>query len=49
MGSPNDVVANVLDCDIVVSEFELQWRDYVRFRVNTLGEDMKPLIRQAMS
>ena len=31
------VVANVLDCDIVVSEFELQV-----FRFNTLGKGMNP-------
>ena len=28
-------VANVLYCDIVVSEFELQSRYYVHFRTNT--------------
>ena len=38
------VVANVLDCDIVVSEFELQWRYYVHFQTNILGKDMSLLI-----
>ena len=35
-GSPLGIVANVLDCDIVVSEFEIQLRDYFYFRTNTL-------------
>ena len=29
------VVANVHDCDIVVSGFELQTRYYVNFQINT--------------
>ena len=37
------VVANVLDFDIVVNEFELQSRYYVHFRTNTLGKDINPL------
>ena len=40
------VVVNVLDCDILVSKFELQWRYYVQFRTNALG--MKLLIPPAM-
>ena len=36
------VVANVLDCDIVKSEFELQSRYYVHFLTNTLGKGMNP-------
>ena len=31
-------MANVLDCDIVVREFELQSCYYVHFRTNTLGK-----------
>ena len=38
--SPCDVVANVVDCDLVVSEFELQSRYYVNFRTNTFGKGM---------
>ena len=34
--STQNVVANVLDGDIVVSEFELQSRYYVYFRTNIL-------------
>ena len=34
------VVTNVLDYDIVVSEFELQSRYYVHFRTNTLRKDI---------
>ena len=37
------VVVNVLDCDIVVSEFELQLRYYVQFWTNNLGKGMKPI------
>ena len=29
-------MANVLDCSLIVSEFELQWYDYIPFQVNTL-------------
>ena len=39
---PRGVVANVLDCDIVVSEFKLPSRNYVCFRTNTLGKVMNP-------
>ena len=39
-GNPRGVVANVLDCDIVVSEFELLSRYYVHFRTNALGKGM---------
>ena len=38
------VVANVLDCDIVVSEFELQSRYNVHFWTNIIGKYMNPLI-----
>ena len=34
------VVANVLDYDIVVIEFEHQSRYYVHFRTNNLGKDI---------
>ena len=33
-----------LDCNIVVCEFELQWRCYVHFRTNTPGKSMNPPI-----
>ena len=42
------VVANMMDCDIVVSEFELQSRYYYHFLSNTLGKGMNLLIPQAM-
>ena len=32
MKDPRGVVVNVLDCDNVASEFEIQWRYYVYFR-----------------
>ena len=42
-GSPNGVVVYVLNCDIIVSEFELQSRYYVYFRTNSLGKGMNLL------
>ena len=35
------VVANVLDCKILVSKFELQSRYYVYVRTNTFGKGKK--------
>ena len=40
------VVANVLDCDTVVSEFELHSCYDIHFRSNTLKKDMKPWFPQ---
>ena len=37
-------VANVLGCNIVVSEFELQLRYYIHFQTNTLGKHINSLI-----
>ena len=34
--TPHDSAIIVLDCDIVVSEFELQFCYYVHFQINTL-------------
>ena len=42
------VGAYVLDCDVVVSEFELQSRYYVHFQTNTFWKGMKPLISSDM-
>ena len=36
--SPRSLVANVLDCGIVVSEFELHWCYYVHFQAKALGK-----------
>ena len=47
-GCPRGVMVKAMDCAIVVSEFVLQWRYYVRFRANTLGKGMNPLILPAM-
>ena len=47
--SPYDVLVNVLNCNIVVSEFELQSCYYVDFWTNTHGKGMIPLIHPAMS
>ena len=43
-GASRDVVAKVLDCDIIVNEFELQSHYYVHFRTNTVEKGMNPLI-----
>ena len=39
-----DVVVNVLNCVIVVSEFEFQSCYYVHFLINTLEKDLKSRI-----
>ena len=38
---PRGAMANALNCDIVVNEFELQSFYYIHFQINTLGKDMK--------
>ena len=43
-GSPHGLVAKVLNCKIVVSEFKLQDCYYVHFWINTLGKGMNLLI-----
>ena len=40
LGNCRGVVANVLDCNIVRSEIELQSYYFVHFRINTLGKGM---------
>ena len=47
-GNLRGKVANVLDCDIVVSEFELRSCYYVYFRTNTRGKGMNHLNPTAM-
>ena len=41
-GNPHDIVANVLDCDTVVSEFKFQSCFYVHFQTDTIDEGMHP-------
>ena len=41
-------VANVLDGDIVVSEFRLQSHNIIYFRTNILGKGMNPFIPSAL-
>ena len=43
-GCPRGVVANVLEGDIVESQFKLQSHHYVHFRTNTFRESMNPVI-----
>ena len=47
-GCPRGVMVKAMDFEIVVYEFKLQSRYYVRFRANTLGKGMNPLILPAM-
>ena len=37
-------VVNVLDCNIVVHEFEIQLRYYIHFWTNTHGKGIGPLV-----
>ena len=39
-----DVMAHMLNCDIIVSRFELQSRYYVHFQTKTFEKDMNSLI-----
>ena len=41
-------MANVLDSEIVGTEFDLQSHYYLHFRTNTIRKDMNLLIPQAM-
>ena len=45
---PYGVILAVLDCDIVIKEFELQSRNYVHFRTYTLRKAMNPFLPPAM-
>ena len=47
-GCRRGVMVKAMVCKIVTREFELQSRYYVRFRTNTLGEGMNPLILPAI-
>ena len=47
--NPRGVEVSVLDCDIVVSDFELQSRYYVYFRFNTIKKGMNFLIPSAIN
>ena len=42
MEKVHDVVAKIMDRDIVVNEFELYSHYYVHFRTKTLGKDTTP-------
>ena len=39
---PRDVMVKVLDCGIVVNEFELQLHYYINFWTDTLGKGNEP-------
>ena len=42
-------MADMLDCNIIVSEIDLQLQSYIYFWTNALWEGMQPLISQAVS
>ena len=41
---PRGVMVKAMDCSLEVSEFELQSRYYIHFRINTLRKGLTPLI-----
>ena len=41
-------MANVLECDFIESEFELQSRYYIHFWTKTFGKSMDPKFLSAM-
>ena len=43
-GDPKSLVATVLNCSLVVNEFEFQSRYRIPFRIITQGKSMNPLI-----
>ena len=46
--NPLGVVANVMDCNLIVSEFELQLFYYIHYRTNTLGKYMNSIVPPTM-
>ena len=46
---PHGVMVKVMDCRIVVSEFEVQLCYYIHFQINTLQKGTNSLILPAMS
>ena len=46
-GNPLGVVVNVLDCDIIIREFELLLVYYILFQTNIREKGMGPLIPAA--
>ena len=48
LGSLRGAVANVLDCDILISEFEQQTLYYVHFRANIFGKGINSVISSVM-
>ena len=45
--SPHGIVTNMLDCDIIVSEFKLQPYSYIHFQTYALEKGMNYLIPSA--
>ena len=45
---PHGVVVNMMDCNIILSEFELQSQDYVHFQTNSFGKGMNLVIPTSM-
>ena len=49
VGSPCGIVANVLDCDIVISEFQLHLCNYIHFQTDSLNPKKKGKIVPLLS
>ena len=47
-GGPRALMVKAMKCGIVASEFELHFRYYVHFRINTHGKGINTLILLAM-
>ena len=41
-------MVNMLDCNIIVSKFEVQSRNYIHFQTNTIRKGMNSLIPPIM-
>ena len=47
-GSPYGIMVNMLDCNILVSEFEPQSHFYAYFQTNTLGKSVTSIMPPAI-
>ena len=41
-------MTNLLDCNLIGNEFELQWRYYAKFQTNDIEKSVNPLTYPAM-
>ena len=40
--SPNGIVTNMMECDIIVSKSKLKLHNYINFQINTLEKGINP-------